>query len=682
MKILQFPLAKLFACYVVGLLLAYQGVFSLPTALLLFSSSLVILSIGFVLKKRIHCPAVLIDGVLLFASLALGAFVLLLHTERYQKDHYTQYPNLLGKPVLVRAIIQEKLRKSATNDRYIAAIFQLHHQEVNGKILLSIENDSTTEIAIGTKIQLNGSLLPNPSPKNPYQFNYASYLNQKQIYAQLFAHPEEIQYQKEPQKNLWYYTSALRNTIAKNLKQSGINDQNLAIVMALLLGQQQDIDANTIKDYQYAGAVHILSVSGLHIGCIVLFLNFILSPIPNTPRGRFLKLMVSLLSLATFGVLAGLAPSVLRSVTMFAFVAIGNYWYKNSNIYHTVIVSALLILLCQPYLIFDVGFQLSYAALFFIVWLQPLLVSVFLVKNKVALFFWNILTVSFAAQIGTLPLSLYYFHQFPGLFFVTNLFILPLLSVIMILGVIVMIIAIFSKVPMLLLSPLDWGIQVMNTIIHWVASVEQMVFENISFSIGLLIGFYLLIISFFVWVQNPKFHNSLAVLLAIVWLQILYITIKIQQQNDNEWVVLHTPKATTICERTRDKIKVYTNEKLTKNSYPYTTLQNYATGVFSEVQTIIPTRNTYAFNGQKILLVDSTSILPSAPNCDILVLSKGPKINLDRALVHYQPKMVIADASNYRKLIERWKTSCQKQHIPFHATAEKGYFVIKSSSTQ
>jgi competence protein ComEC len=108
---------------------------------------------------------------------------------------------------------------------------------------------------------------------------------------------------------------------------------------------------------------------------------------------------------------------------MFSFVAIG-YQLRSVNVYHTLLVSIFLILLFQPFL-FDVGFQLSYIALFFIIWLQPLLASIWSPRNKPLKYIWGILTVSFAAQIGTMPLSIYYFHQFPGLFFITNLAVIP-----------------------------------------------------------------------------------------------------------------------------------------------------------------------------------------------------------------------------------------------------------------
>ena len=157
--------------------------------------------------------------------------------------------------------------------------------------------------------------------------------------------------------------------------------------MALLLGQQQEISSEIIQDYQLSGAVHILSVSGLHVGLLMLFINFLLKPLRKNRFNSYLKLAIIITILWFFAFIAGLSPSVVRSVTMFTFVAIGMHLNRKTNIFHTLLVSILLILLFQPAFIVDVGFQLSYLALFFILWLQPLLASLWKPKRKLPLTF-------------------------------------------------------------------------------------------------------------------------------------------------------------------------------------------------------------------------------------------------------------------------------------------------------
>ena len=500
MNILQFPLTKITIGFIIGLIAAYYINISANFAFVFILIGFAIVLLAYKFNTTTTKKNLVFEATILLLSFAVGIGILVTHTDSNRKNNYSNHPTVYEKANWIEVVVREKLKSSPQNNRFIAYVQKVNHQSLEGKILITIpKTNNAKEIVVGHRLRFKTKLIKTEKPKNPNQFDYSAYLKNKQIYAQAFLPTEDIHYHQAIIKDVWYYSATLRNTIVTHLEQSGFDKKALPVAMALLLGQQQDIDPNITKDYQYAGAVHILSVSGLHIGFIVLLINFLMRPIPNTQKGRFLKLSISLLSLALFGILAGLAPSVVRSITMFSFVALGHYWRRSTNIYHTLVVSMFLILLFQPYFLFDVGFQLSYAALFFIVWLQPTLSKYWTPKNKIVQFFWDIITVSFAAQLGTLPLSIYYFHQFPGLFFVTNLLVLPLLSVIMLLGVIVMTIAAFSALPIWCIKPLEWGITIMNSIIHWVASFESFIFTNISSTFILMIASYGLLIALILW---------------------------------------------------------------------------------------------------------------------------------------------------------------------------------------
>jgi competence protein ComEC len=417
-----------------------------------------------------------------------------------------------------------------------------------------------------------------------------------------------------------------------------------------------------------------LSVSGLHIGFILLFVTFLLKPFPNTRRGSFIKLIIILASLSSFGLIAGLAPSVLRSVTMFSFVAIGMYLRRSTNIFHTLLVSMLLILLFEPSFLFDVGFQLSYVALFFILWLQPLLASLWKPRNKIVNYFWEILTVSFAAQIGAFPLSIYYFHQFPGLFFVTNLVIIPFLSVIMALGVLVMVLATFNYVPVFLAKSLEWSIFILNKIINSIASLEQFIIQGIPFNWPLLLSVYLLIIATVIWFKKPSFNRLALALITIIVFQISYFGNHWTIQNQRELVVFNSKKNTLIAERKGESVTLYANDSLMKTASKNKTLSAYLMGNFSHLSRAKRLGNLMYYNENKILILDSLGVYPKDIHPDIVVFTQSPKINLERFLQTTNPKMVVADASNFRTIQKLWKATCLKAKIPFHATGEKGFY--------
>ena len=678
MKVLQFPLARITIGFLSGILVGY---YFKPNVAFVFSTlsiAICVFAVAHFWSKRKIVNPIYFGLTAFFLAFSIGTSTQIIHTDSYQESNYIHRKSIFEKSHLVSVTLREKLRSSAYNDRYIVLVNQIDDSLSTGRMLLNVRKDSLiTPLEIGSHLQIDGSLYQNSLAKNPNQFDYGKYLEGKQIYAQMYADVSDIKIGSIIEKDVWYYTSKLRSKIIRNLEKTNFNKAELNVAIALILGQQQDISPEIIKDYQYAGAVHILSVSGLHIGFILLFVTFLLKPFPNTRRGSFIKLVIILLSLFSFGLIAGLAPSVLRSVTMFSFVAIGMYLRRSTNIFHTLLVSMLLILLVQPSFLFDVGFQLSYVALFFILWLQPLLAQLWKPKNSIVNYFWEILTVSFAAQIGTLPLSIYYFHQFPGLFFLTNLVIIPFLSVIMGLGVLVMVLAALDLVPVFLAKSLEWSIYFLNKIINSIASLEQFIFRDIPFNWQLLLSLYVLVIATIIWFKKPSFNRLALALITIIIFQIAYFQTHWTIANQKELVIFNSKKNTLIIERKGEKVIVYANDSLLEIASKNKTLSGYLMGNFSRLTTKKSLKNLIYFNGNKILIVDSLGVFPTAIHPDIVVLTQSPKINMERFLQTTKPKMIVADASNYKTIQKLWKATCLKAKIPFHATGEKGFYRLE-----
>ena len=675
MKVLQFPLTRITIGFVIGILVIYY--FKL-NATVVFSFLLITICtfvIAYLVSRRIAVNSIYFSLTTYLLAIGIGASTQIIHNNSFRESNYIHNERIFEKTHLISVTVREKLRSTGYSDRYIALVNQIDNSVNTGRILLNIQKDSLNPpFEIGTHLQINGNLYKSGPPKNPNQFDYGNYLENKQIYAQVYADASEISIGSNIEKDIWYYTSELRTKIIRNLEKNNFNKTELNVAIALILGQQQDISPDIIKDYQFAGAVHILSVSGLHIGFILLFVTFLLKPFPNTRRGSFFKLIIILFSLFSFGFIAGLAPSVLRSVTMFSFVAIGMYLRRSTNIFHTLLVSMLLILLFQPSFLFDVGFQLSYLALFFILWLQPLLAQLWLPENIIFKYFWDILTVSFAAQIGTLPLSIYYFHQFPGLFFVTNLVIIPFLSVIMALGVLVMVLSAFDFVPVFLSKSLEWSIYILNKIINSIASLEQFIFRDIPFNWQLLLSLYLLFIATIIWFKKPNFNRLVLTLTTVIFFQIVWFQTHWTVQTQRELVIFNSKNNTLIAERNGANITLYACDSLLKTANQNQAFNSYLIGNFSSLKTKKRVQNLLYFNGNKILILDSLGLYPTAIHPDIVVLTQSPKINFERFLQTTKPKMVVADASNYRTIQKSWKATCLKKKIPFHATGEKGFY--------
>jgi competence protein ComEC len=677
MKVLQFPLIKITFCFVFGILFAHltESTF-LFTLISLFIFSLITLLFSLLANKKIIYKS-LFGIFCLITSFFIGSFTLVINNDTLNSNHYLKELDSAENEYSAEIIIKEKLKNTINNDRYVAKIIELNNKKSYGKIILNIRKDSLMpNLEMGSHLKVTGSFYKNRKPNNPDQFDYGKYLENQQIYAQVYADPSSIKIGSQVDKTISYYASKLRNRIIYNLDKNQFNKTELSVVVALILGQQQDISQEVIRDYQYAGAIHVLSVSGLHVGCILLFITFLLKPIPNNKKGSIIKLIIVITSLWLFGILAGLAPSVVRSVTMFSFVAIGMFLRKSVNIYHTLVVSALLILLFQPTFLFDIGFQLSYIALFFIVWLQPVLASIWAPKYKLVNYFWEIITVSFAAQIGTLPLSIYYFHQFPGLFFVTNIVILPMLSVILGIGVVVMLLAAVNVVWYPMIKLLEYSIWFLNKIIAWVASFEDFIFKDIPLNSYMLWSSYILIFSLIICSKKPTFKKLTVSLSALILVQIISIQAKYSSQNKEEFIVFNKKKSTIITERKGDKVTLYSNDSILKTTDDNLVLKSYLVANYCKIEKKKSVSNLYYFKDKKILLMDSSAVYLPHEKPDVLVITNSPKVNLERIFKQWKPKQVVVDAANFKTYIKVWKATCSKEKIPFHDTTENGFYKL------
>jgi competence protein ComEC len=608
----------------------------------------------------------------------IGCFTHVIHNEIYNENNYVHLIKNETDYHSVELVLREKLKGNSKVDKYIGLVKKVDNKSCSGRILVQIHDaNGDSRIQIGSNFQIYGKCILNKKPLNPNQFDYGSYLNNKSIFGQIYTNAYSIKISDKIDKNIWYYSDLIRNNIITNLQKNNFSKDELQVVNALILGQQQNISKEILKDYQYAGAIHILSVSGLHVGFILLFITFLLKPLPKNKTGNTIRLFTIIISLWGFAILAGLSPSVVRSVTMFTFVAVGMYLKRNTNIFHTLLVSIFLILFFQPSFLFDVGFQLSYLSLFFILWLQPLISNLWLPKNKIATYFWDILTVSFAAQIGAFPLSIYYFHQFPGLFFITNLIIIPFLILIMGLGVLVMVMSTFDFVPMLTMKSLEFCIYYLNKIINLVASFEQFIIKDIPINWQSLFCLYLLIIAFVILFKKPTYPKIVFAFISVLLFQSTLLITRWEIQNQKEFIVFNSWKNTLITERNGNKVTVYGNERTIDKLASYTVLKSYLIANNSSITGINKMQNLYYFNDKKIMVIDSFGIYSKEINPDIIILRQSPKINLERLIQINHPKLIVADASNYKTTIQLWKSICAKKKIPFHATAEKGFYKVK-----
>jgi len=431
-----------------------------------------------------------------------------------------------------------------------------------------------------------------------------------------------------------------------------------------------------MQSYVGAGAIHILAVSGLHVGIILLILTFLLKPLNYLKNGKIMASVSIVILLWMFAILAGLSASVVRAVTMFSAIAIGMYSNRITNIYNTLVISMFLLLLINPFYLFEVGFQLSYLAVFAIVWIQPKIYRLWQPKLWIADKFWQLFTVSMAAQIGVLPLSLYYFHQFPGLFFISNLVIIPFLGIILISGVLVMLLAVLDLLPQILSDGYIFVIHQMNNFISWISNQQVFIIQNITFSFAMLLAFYVVIFIMLKWTEKKNFQRLVLVLVSIMVLQSVFIFEKQRLNAAHDFIVFNKSRESVIGKRLGNKLLIDSSiSDISKNEY---LIRNYLVGTgLDSISISTEIQNLQHFKNETILLIDSLGLYKlSSIKPTIVVLRQSPKINLDRLLNTIQPRLIIADGSNYKSYVSKWTESCIKNKTPFHSTMQNGAFIL------
>jgi len=257
---------------------------------------------------------------------------------------------------------------------------------------------------------------------NPGAFNYRQYMEENGNYLQIRANTIEILHR--PKWSIWRAVYRVRNYLA-TLLESHLEIRETGVAQALVLGQKQFLETETKQAFAGVGAMHILAVSGLHVGLVFLLFSWLLKPLISLPKGSAIHTVLVIAVIVCYAAITGFSPSVTRASLMFILISLGILLRRVGDTYNTIFASAFLMLIYQPKLLFNIGFQLSYIAVLGIIFIYPKLFKCLEPKRWITTKIWSLLCLAIAAQLVTFPLGLYYFHQFPTYFFITNLVVIP-----------------------------------------------------------------------------------------------------------------------------------------------------------------------------------------------------------------------------------------------------------------
>ena len=595
------------------------------------------------------------------AGMSLGILAYNIHYEPNDSKHYLHKLSPEKTYSLVGRIEHIK------NRQVIVALQPTETANYRGKLVLYLR-DTLRENALGQAILFHSKLSAIVPAQNPYQFDYKRYMEHQGIYWQ--GYPTCYEIKDAPSFSPFIKAKQLQGYLAATLSHYPFSKETMGVLKALVLGVRSDITPELYQQYINAGAVHILAISGLHIGIITYLLTLFISLVVPAHR-KGVKIALLLVSLLTYAAITGFSASVLRAVVMFGGYSIAYLAESRRARYDSLLFSAFILLLCKPTFLFEVGFQLSYMAVLSIALFLPL-GEKYRFENRFLNFFWDIIKVSIAAQIGVLPLSLYYFHQFAGLFLVTNVLILPLLGIILSVGIGVVLLASIQLLPYWLIVCYEKALSLMNHIIGYIASVEQLVIRDVYFDTICLCLCYLAIVWAVIYLRARKVKFVYFFFLTLLSLQTYFFYLKYESGKKEQLIVFHQYKKTVIALQQGREATFYLSDTL---SVPQTLIKNFCTQQqvsnlhYKVLENIVPFKEDF------LTIIDDKFYLDTSYPTHYLLLRNNPKIHLEKFLSNIRPKMLIADGSNYPFIIEKWKYTCQKLQIPFYDTKIKPIIV-------
>jgi competence protein ComEC len=570
-------------------------------------------------------------------------------------------------------------------------------RKVNEKMTLYLRNDSLHALPLlGDKLVARLKPNANPVVKNPYEFDYGEYLRKRGIFSAAFIDASSCEVVSHGNLPAWKAAPKnIRKKLLEYYAQQGVTGEQLAVLQALTLGDKSRLDSDLRQSYAAAGAMHILAVSGLHVGIISMILGFILKFMDTRKYGRIVRGAIVILCIWMYALVAGLSPSVLRASIMFTVLTVGGMFSRTTNSYNTLTFSAFLICVFDPLSLFDAGFQLSYAAVLSILFFQPYIYRLLHFRRWLPDAIWSLTAVSLAANIGTFPISIYIFHQFPTYFLLTNLLVsLPTTAIMC--GFLLTLPFAFISAPFVGWLPAtltSYCIAALNYLIRLVESLPHALLEAFWLTPlqAWLIVFTILLLALYMWTRRAKLLLlSLSLLVVCLSLRVAH---KYGQQRQKVMAVYCIRSVSLIAFVDERRGFALCDSANVENSFDFNVKNHAASLGFSGLSAVERIslqeasreelaawgvcKGFVSFAGKTVkILCNDPPAAPQPPvDVDYLILTSSCKLRPTQIAAMYRPQQVIIDASMPTYLARRQASAFEELNIPCHNVNERGAFV-------
>jgi competence protein ComEC len=615
----------------------------------------------------------------------------LLYFQSSSKNQTDFIGTLYQEEQLISVILTEPLESKPKSWRSVGQVSLFDSSSrtwlpMSGKLILYLSKDSfDNELGPGSVLVLKKPLQPIKNSGNPGAFDYVSYAAANDWYYQVFLRHDEYLVSGKKFSIGWrIWPLKARNHVLGILKKYIPDERSLGVAQAILTGYRNDMDKELSWKYAGTGVAHIIAISGLHLGIIQAGLIFLFSPLFKRKYGKQISYLLIIIFLWFFALLTGASPSVLRAAFMFSLLLLGQVIGREGNSFNTLCASAFVLLLFQPNLLFNVGFQLSYSAVLSIFLFSKPIANLLKTNNSIIHKIWSMLSVTLAAQILTLPFVLYYFHQFPVYFLLANVLAIPLVW--LVLNLCLLLTLVFwwlSPVAIFLGKAVHIAISAMNRYIDFIDGLPFSRIENISFSLPEAVLLMVMLAFFSRW---ALYSNKRAAMVGFTILAFLFIAREwkwSRSARQVKMVVYNIPGYSAMdfisghrAEFLGDSIVLQDPNLFRNHILPARIL--YRVSESSVIQVDSSLFYTINFGKKHILVLNKLpDIKTSRPvETNIMVLAAPIKLFPERLLQVISADTIIADGKLPYYRIKEWQIAADSLHLHFHSTTENGAFVL------
>ena len=564
---------------------------------------------------------------------------------------------------------------------------------VSGKVMAYFQkSDAAMQLRYGDLIAFPLPIGEVSAPKNPEEFDYRDYLFRKGITGQIYLKADDwVDLEANKANPLYAFSYRFRDVLLRSLQRCGLDGNEFGVAAAILLGYDDSLPAEVRQNYVAAGSMHILCVSGMHVGIIYLLASLLLSFLNRKKWQKTLKQLLLLALIWFYAMIAGLSPSIMRSALMISFVVFGELLHRKGFAINSIAASALVLLCINPNNLFEIGFLLSYVAVVGIVLLQKPIYGWFCFKNKLLDKVWEITAVALAAQFATMPFTLFYFHQFTVYFWLSNLFMTPISFVVIMGGMILLLV---SWIPYINVAVgyLVWGaVYLMNTLIAWVESLPLSIIKGIYIN-GMEFTMLLLLFLFVILLVTTRRRGFFIAMLSAALLFVFSVTIrqyKVEKQDEIVFYSLRKHTAVDFVKGNQHVLLCDTALVADESTIDYSLKGNWAKCGLSSRPEIVFTDNDFenAFVRKKDNLVSfggtliafwqeseaATDSLDYRIPVDFLVVTGKQKPNVDKLLINYSVNCLLIDGSVPYYLAEKWMNQAENSGLSYINIGERAF---------